>query len=135
MTGRPASSSFRWVWFLIAGIVIAVAASTVGLVIYSVNRATDGISSLTTIPSPGGTFVPSPGGPTIVIPSFPSVQPDGPSEPSGATVPPGGQRTAGQGVPVGRVYRLDDGRLIYVLPSGTGAAPTGAAPSPSAPHS
>jgi hypothetical protein len=31
-------------------------------------------------------------------------------------VPPNGQRVVGRGTPVGKVYRLDDGRLIYVVP-------------------
>lgn len=35
---------------------------------------------------------------------------------------------AGRGTPVGRVYRLRDGRLVVVLPTGTAPAPT---PSPS----
>lgn len=44
-----------------------------------------------------------------------------------STVPPGGARTAGRGEPIGRVYRLNDGSIIYVLPSGTS---TIAPPSP-----
>ena len=31
-------------------------------------------------------------------------------------VPKNGQRVVGRGKEVGRVYRLDDGRLIYVVP-------------------
>lgn len=31
-----------------------------------------------------------------------------------AEVPPGGATTVGKGTEVGKVYRLDDGRLIYV---------------------
>ena len=31
-------------------------------------------------------------------------------------VPPNGQREIGRGKEVGKVYRLDDGRLIYVVP-------------------
>lgn len=62
MTGRPASAGFRWVWFLIAGIVFAVVALTVGIVISTVNRATHGISITTAVPSPGATFGPRPGG-------------------------------------------------------------------------
>ena len=46
-----------------------------------------------------------------------------------STVPAGGQRTAGRGTPIGRVYRLNDGSIIYVLPSGTS---TLAPPSPTA---
>jgi hypothetical protein len=37
-------------------------------------------------------------------------------------VPPDGKQVVGRGDKVGTVYRLDDGRLIYVLPPGT--APT-----------
>ena len=50
----------------------------------------------------------------------------GPSE-TAQTVPPDARRTAGQGTPVGRVYRLDDGTLIYVVP--TSVVPS-ATPSP-----
>jgi len=32
------------------------------------------------------------------------------------TVPTNGQRVVGRGKEVGKVYRLDDGRLIYVVP-------------------
>jgi hypothetical protein len=32
------------------------------------------------------------------------------------TVPPNGRRVVGRGQEIGRVYRLDDGRLIYVVP-------------------
>jgi hypothetical protein len=39
-----------------------------------------------------------------------------PDETSG-TVPPDGEKTIGQGQKVGTVYRLDDGRLVYVVPS------------------
>lgn len=42
----------------------------------------------------------------------------GPSD-AVSTVPSGGQRTAGRGVPIGRVYRLNNGSLIYVVPSAT----------------
>ncbi|MHA3704209.1 DUF2149 domain-containing protein [Jatrophihabitans sp. YIM 134969] len=45
------------------------------------------------------------------------------------TAPPTPQLTAGQGTPVGQVYRLDDGQLIYVLPSGIA---TSVAPEPTA---
>lgn len=31
-------------------------------------------------------------------------------------VPPDGQRVVGRGEEVGKVYRLDDGRLVYVVP-------------------
>jgi hypothetical protein len=31
-------------------------------------------------------------------------------------VPPNGQRVVGRGQEVGKVYRLNDGRLIYVVP-------------------
>jgi hypothetical protein len=44
-------------------------------------------------------------------------------------VPPNGTKTVGRGTPVGTVYRLADGRLVYVT---EGAAP-GATPAPSAP--
>lgn len=45
------------------------------------------------------------------------------------TAPSAPQLTAGQGTPVGQVYRLDDGRLIYVVPSSV--APSAAvAPTP-----
>jgi hypothetical protein len=40
------------------------------------------------------------------------------------TVPPDAQRTAGHGTPVGQVYRLDDGRLIYVVPNSVVPTPT-----------
>jgi hypothetical protein len=81
MTGRPVSAGYRPLWFLIAGIVFAVVALTVGIVIYTVSRATHGISIST---APGATFGPVP---TVVIPSIPS----GPSQPAVTTVPPGGQ--------------------------------------------
>lgn len=45
-----------------------------------------------------------------------------------STVPPGGPRTAGRGTPIGRVYRLRDGTLVYVVPTGTSTLPS---PSPS----
>jgi hypothetical protein len=32
------------------------------------------------------------------------------------SVPTNGQRVVGRGTEVGKVYRLDDGRLIYVVP-------------------
>jgi hypothetical protein len=90
MTGRPVSAGFRPLWFLIAGVVFAVVALTVGIVVYSVNTATRGISISTAPRSPGATFGPgSGGGPTIVIPSIPSA----PSRPTVTTVPPGGQLT------------------------------------------
>ena len=38
-------------------------------------------------------------------------------------VPPDGAQVIGQGEEVGTVYRLDDGRLVYVLPS-DGASPS-----------
>jgi hypothetical protein len=41
-----------------------------------------------------------------------------PDETSG-TVPPDGEQVIGNGEKVGTVYRLDDGRLVYVVPSGT----------------
>jgi hypothetical protein len=47
-----------------------------------------------------------------------------------STVPAGGARTVGRGVPVGRVYRLQNGTLIYVLPSST-VTVSPAPPSPS----
>jgi hypothetical protein len=52
-----------------------------------------------------------------------------PDEISG-TVPPGGEKTIGKGSKVGTVYRLDDGRLVYVVPSDT--VPSGAVPSDAA---
>lgn len=49
-------------------------------------------------------------------------------------VPPNGTKTVGRGTPVGTVYRLADGRLVYVTQDAAGgdtpAAPT---PSPSEP--
>jgi hypothetical protein len=39
-----------------------------------------------------------------------------PDETSG-TVPPDGGKVIGNGEKVGTVYRLDDGRLVYVVPS------------------
>jgi hypothetical protein len=55
--------------------------------------------------------------------------------PSGATiesVPPDGRRTAGRGVQVGSVYRLQSGQLIYVLPSGASMpTPSARVPTPS----
>lgn len=74
MTGRPASAGFRWVWYLIAGIVFAVVAVTVGIVISTVNSATHGISITTAVPSPGATLgrpsvgVGTPGGSVTVLP-------------------------------------------------------------------
>jgi hypothetical protein len=45
-------------------------------------------------------------------------------------VPPNGTKTVGRGTPVGTVYRLADGRLVYVTEDATpGTTPT---PSPSA---
>ncbi len=42
-------------------------------------------------------------------------------------VPPNGTKTIGRGTPVGTVYRLADGRLVYVT-SGAAAGPTTPAP-------
>lgn len=33
-------------------------------------------------------------------------------------VPPDGEKVVGRGTKVGTVYRLDDGRLVYVVPKG-----------------
>jgi hypothetical protein len=49
-------------------------------------------------------------------------------------VPTDAQRTAGHGTRVGQVYRLDDGRLIYVVPKSvvpSANASSGATPTPS----
>lgn len=58
--------------------------------------------------------------------------PDGsvvvPDDAQTGEVPSDGETVIGQGEEVGTVYRLSDGRLIYVVPTG-GAEPT---PSPSA---
>jgi len=43
-----------------------------------------------------------------------------PDETSG-DVPPSGETVIGTGEQVGTVYRLDDGRLVYVVPSETAA--------------
>lgn len=52
-------------------------------------------------------------------------------------VPDEGVRTAGRGTPVGTVYRLADGRLVYVTGEGSattpGPATTPSAPTPSSP--
>ena len=53
-------------------------------------------------------------------------------------VPDQGVETAGRGTPVGTVYRLADGRLVYVTGDGTGDADgttpdTATSPTPSAP--
>jgi len=45
-------------------------------------------------------------------------------------VPPNGTKTIGRGTPVGTVYRLADGRLVYVT---SGAAPDATTPAPSEP--
>lgn len=48
------------------------------------------------------------------------------------TLPPSLQPTAGRGTVVGQVYRLDDGRLIYVVPrSALPSAPAPPSPAPS----
>jgi hypothetical protein len=44
-------------------------------------------------------------------------------------VPPDGKKVVGRGSKVGTVYRLDDGRLIYVVPSSPSASPA-ASPTP-----
>jgi hypothetical protein len=45
-------------------------------------------------------------------------------------VPPNGTKTVGRGTPVGTVYRLADGRLVYVTEDAApGATPTTPAPS------
>lgn len=48
------------------------------------------------------------------------------------TVPEKGVKVVGRGTPVGTVYRLADGRLVYVTGDGTTAPadPEGAAPTP-----
>lgn len=51
-------------------------------------------------------------------------------------VPPNGTKTVGRGTPVGTVYRLADGRLVYVTEdaaSGTSPTPSPSDPSPSIP--
>lgn len=54
-------------------------------------------------------------------------------------VPDEGVKTEGRGTPVGTVYRLADGRLVYVTGDGTTAPvtprtqPTGAVPTPTLP--
>lgn len=45
-------------------------------------------------------------------------------------VPDEGVKTVGRGTPVGTVYRLADGRLVYV--TGSGSGPQGATPAPGA---
>jgi hypothetical protein len=47
-----------------------------------------------------------------------------------STVPSGGERTVGRGVPIGRVYRLKDGSIVYVVQSPAASA-SPAPPSPS----
>jgi len=44
------------------------------------------------------------------------------------TVPPATQRTIGPGSVVGKVYRLNDGRLVYVVPKSV--LPTSPTPTP-----
>ncbi len=49
-------------------------------------------------------------------------------------VPPNGTKTVGRGTPVGTVYRLADGRLVYVTQDATGGStPTTPAPSDTTP--
>jgi len=49
-------------------------------------------------------------------------------------VPPNGTKTVGRGTPVGTVYRLADGRLVYVTQDAAGGdTPTAPTPSPSEP--
>ena len=49
-------------------------------------------------------------------------------------VPPNGTKTVGRGTPVGTVYRLADGRLVYVTQdAAAGDTPTAPTPSPSEP--
>lgn len=58
--------------------------------------------------------VPAPPADTITVPDDAQVD----------DVPPEGEQVIGQGEEVGIVYRLDDGRLVYVVPS------PGSSPSP-----
>jgi hypothetical protein len=53
----------------------------------------------------------------------------GPSETTRA-VPSSAPHVVGRGTPVGRVYRLPDGRLVVVVPTAS-SAPVPASPSPS----
>lgn len=64
-----------------------------------------------------------------------------PADPDQITVPedaevsdvPDGQKVIGKGEQVGTVYRLDDGRLVYVVPpdsGGSGAPSGGTTPGP-----
>jgi len=49
-------------------------------------------------------------------------------------VPPNGTKTVGRGTPVGTVYRLADGRLVYVTQDAAGGdTPADPTPSPSEP--
>jgi hypothetical protein len=48
-------------------------------------------------------------------------------------VPPNGAKTVGRGTPVGTVYRLADGRLVYVTEDAAPGATTPTTPSPSDP--
>ena len=48
-----------------------------------------------------------------------------------ATVPPNATPTAGQGSEVGRVYRLPNGQLVYVVPSSVAPSGPAATPTPS----
>jgi hypothetical protein len=41
------------------------------------------------------------------------------------SLPPSGKRVVGRGSRVGTVYRLRDGRLIYVVPSAAAPSPSG----------
>lgn len=52
----------------------------------------------------------------------------GPSEVA-HTVPPAQQRAIGRGRPVGKVYRLNDGRLVYVVPATVEPSPSSTGPS------
>ena len=47
-------------------------------------------------------------------------------------VPPNGTKTVGRGTPVGTVYRLADGRLVYVTEDAAPDAPTPSPTDPSA---
>lgn len=48
--------------------------------------------------------------------SRPSDQITTPDDSQVGTVPPDGQKVVGRGARVGTVYRLSDGRLVYVVP-------------------
>jgi hypothetical protein len=48
-------------------------------------------------------------------------------------VPPNGTKTIGRGTPVGTVYRLADGRLVYVTSGGAATTPAPTAPTPTVP--